>query len=259
MAEHPELMSIVTETRKEEKDKLNTRIENHRKAEDALALQVAEEKISATEARKRAEKLDEELKALKAKAKDLDDVDKDDKGGNSPKHKTDDSKDTDERMQKIVEQAIAKVQATNDTKIAELENQLGKKVSGDYRDELLEKHKGTLIPDLLTGSTKEELDKSLEKALEVSKKYLTVEVGGKTMTLAEKADADKKAADEKEAADKRKNEFRAPNTPDSKDLGDGVDLLENVKDMTDAQYAKHRDEIMQAAKGEAKKAMSAAG
>lgn len=258
LADYPELMSIVTETRKEEKDKLNTRLETHRRAEDALAEQVANEKITGAEARKRAEKLDEELKSLKAKAKELED-DKGDKGGTPPKHKKDDSDDTDERMQSIVEKAIAKVKADSDTKIAELEKQLGTKVSGDYRDELLEKYKGQIIPDLLTGNSKDELDKSLEKTLEVSKKYLTVEVEGKTMTLQQKADADQKTADDKEAADKRKNEFRTPNTPDSRDLTDGVDLLENVKDMTEAQYAKHRDEIMLAARQTAKTAMSAAG
>jgi chromosome segregation ATPase len=206
--ENPELLKLVESVRKEEKDKLYGEI-------TSLKSTVAELKAKSgktPEELKELEELKTKLKSLEtektSKDKELDELRKSMEEDKKKKQ----SEKSGEEKEKEVEAILAKLEQTLEAKLKPVEERLSKiadttaKVTvAGKRKELLEKHKGYLIPELLSGNTVEELENNLKDALEVSKNYITVKNDkGKTVTLAEmekmkaKAEEGKKKEEPKE-------------------------------------------------------------
>jgi hypothetical protein len=118
-----------------------------------------------------------------------------------------------------------------------------------YRAQLVEKNKGVLIPGLLKGSTKEELDANLVEALEESKPYITVdfkdaEGKNKKVTLAEKEELEAQQKTAQAELEKRYQGTGAPAAPGKDTPPDPKSLVKDVKNMSAEEYRKHRGEIL---------------
>jgi hypothetical protein len=268
LKDNPELMDLVQEVRKEEKDKLYSKIstteakikvlEDEKKSTGDLSTKKDEElqKLKDDLAVTKKEKLDLEAEIKKGKKADDDDDEDDDKKKGKKQPSSGLSKDD---VASIVADALAKQQEGFDKKLEEVTGKLGKKTVADYKKEQLAKYKDVIIEDFVPENldSEEAVNKAIEKALEKSKQYIRkeVDVDGtkKSLTLSEieeleakKDKGDKGSGGGDGSGEGKKN---PPAKPDggSGDLT-GKELLSKIEDMTDEEYAKHADAILKEVK-----------
>jgi len=261
LKDHPELLELIQQVRTEEKEKLYSEKAKLEAKVNELKNKVAEgETLSAAE-KAELEKLkgdiakkDGEIAATKAALEEA-------KKGKGKKKKADDEGEDDEdapltkkEMLKAMEELLKPLKDELKGEVKKVEGELTKKALEDYRAELLEKNKGLIIPDLLQGSTKAELDANLVKVLETSKPYITKEVKGKDgkiekVTLAE---LEQRKADEEAAIEKLKERNKnrtggkddaGADAPERDTQKDPKTLLKDVSKMDAKEYAKHREQI----------------
>lgn len=275
LKDNPELLDLVKEVRKDEKDKLYSQIstleaktkvlEDEKKANGELSatkeakLKELQDELAVAKAEK--DKVEKELTGLKGgkkSAEDDDDDDDDDKGKTkkSKKSSTEPSF-TKEELQVMLKQALKEQADEFEKKISEVKGGLNKKTVGDYRKEMLEKHKGLIIEQLVPENldSEEAVNKAIEKALETSKQYISneYEVDGKKqkMTVAE---YEAYEAKQKEQGKEKTptGSYTPPNPPAKPEGGSGdlsgKELLSKIETMTDEEYAKHADQILKEVK-----------
>ena len=266
--DNPEILELVQEVRKEEKDKLYSKIstteakikvlEDEKKATgDLSAKKDAElQKLKDDLAVTKKEKSDLEAEIKKGKKADDDDDDDDDDKKKSKKQPSGLSKAD---VASIVADALAKQQEGFDKKLEEVKGSLGKKTVADYKKEQLAKYKDVIIEDFVPENldSEEAVNKAIEKALEKSKQYIRkeVDVDGtkKSLTLSEieelEANKDKGGKGTGGDDDSGEGKKNPPAKPDggSGDLT-GKELLSRIEDMTDEEYAKHAEAILKEVK-----------
>jgi len=269
--DHPELMAMVQDVRKEEKDKLYSKIstteakikvlEDEKKTNGDLStkkdgeLQKLKDDLAVT----KKEKADLET-AMKSKGKKADDGEDEDEEDDKKKGKKQPSGVSKDDVAQIVADALAKQQEGFDKKLEEVTGKLGKKTVGDYRKEQLAKYKDVIIEDFVSENldSEEAVNKAIQVALEKSKKYIRkdVDVDGtkKSLTLSEieEFEANKDKGGKNSGGDgggEWEGKKKAPAKPDggSGDLT-GKELLSNIGNMTDDEYAKHADAILKEVK-----------
>ena len=268
LKDNPELMDLVQEVRKEEKDKLYSKIstteakikvlEDEKKSTGDLSAKKDEElqKLKDDLAVTKKEKSDLEAEIKKGKKADDDDDDDDDDKKKGKKQPSGLSKDD---VASIVADALAKQQEGFDKKLEEVKGSLGKKTVADYKKEQLAKYKDVIIEDFVPENldSEEAVNKAIEKALEKSKQYIRkeVDVDGtkKSLTLSEieELEANKDKGGKGSGVGDGSGEGRKtpPAKPDggSGDLT-GKELLSKIEDMTDEEYAKHAEAILKEVK-----------
>jgi hypothetical protein len=267
--EHPEVLELIEIVRKEEKTKLYAEkadleakikvleaVENKSKDQEKTLKKLQDDLIIVNSEKSKVEK---ELAEIKKTAKTPEELAEEERK-RVEKEKAEKEKAssglTAEEVSKIVSEQLKKTtevyQKALEKKQAEfdeLRKNFSDKNVAEYRNELLEKNKGLVIPDLVTGSTKEELDKSLVTALQTSKKYLTTVYNGKTVTLFEKDELVKKAEEKAEADKAKRNQGTPPNKFSPPDGGeepdvDGKTLIKDVSSMSAEEYSKYRKKIL---------------
>jgi chromosome segregation ATPase len=244
--DHPELLTLIESVRKQEKTKLNSEIrtleatktdlENKLKSGDTLTTAQKQElekaKADLAVAQNEKSRIEGELEGLK-KAKE----------GKEPEPKPTGGL-TLEAVTQLLAKQKAELAEEFDKRVATVQSNLGKVTTEQYLKEVLEKNAGVVIPALVKGSTKEEIDQSLVEALQVSKNYITVDHAGKKVTLAEK-EAIELAARNAPPVNPT-NPGIPPVAPGQSGNGDFTDksLVKDVSKMSAAEYAKHREGIM---------------
>ena len=269
--DNPEILELVQEVRKEEKDKLYSKIstteakikvlEDEKKSTGDLSAKKDEElqKLKDDLAVTKKEKSDLEAEIKKGKKADDDDDDDDDDKKKGKKQPSGLSKDD---VASIVADALAKQQEGFDKKLEEVKGSLGKKTVADYKKEQLAKYKDVIIEDFVPENlnSEEEVNKAIQTALEKSKQYIRkeVDVDGtkKSLTLSEieELEANKDKGGKGSGGDggsggSGEGKKNPPAKPDggSGDLT-GKELLSKIEDMTDEEYAKHADAILKEVK-----------
>lgn len=271
--DNPELLALVQEVRKEEKDKLYSTIsskeaqikvlEDEKKKTGELSAQKEEELKKAKDelavAKADKEKLEEEMKkGKKGGADDDDDDDDDNKGKKGKKPQSGLSK---EEVAQMIADAVKQEREAGDRKVEEVKKSLEGKKVGDYRKEQLAKYKDVIIEDFVPENldSEEAVNKAIQTAIEKSKNYIRkeyeVEGTKKQLTLAEIEELEAKAKDKKDPDDGGgsgsggSGKQKAPDKPDggSGDLT-GKELLSRIEDMSDEEYAKHADAILKEVK-----------
>ena len=269
--DNPEILELVQEVRKEEKDKLYSKIstteakikvlEDEKKSTGDLSAKKDEElqKLKDDLAVTKKEKSDLEAEIKKGKKADDDDDDDDDDKKKGKKQPSGLSKDD---VASIVADALAKQQEGFDKKLEEVKGSLGKKTVSDYKKEQLAKYKDVIIEDFVPENldSEEAVNKAIEKALEKSKQYIRkeVDVDGtkKSLTLSEieelevnKDKGGKGSGGGDGSGGSGEGKKNPPAKPDggSGDLT-GKELLSKIEDMTDEEYAKHAEAILKEVK-----------
>jgi len=263
LKDHPELMEIVQETRKEEKTKLYAeKASLEAKIKTLEDEQKAKGDLSATK-EKELKELREELGAVKSDKEKLEkEIAEAEKGKKKPEPKKEDEPKglTKEDVQALLKDALAEQAKEHKKEIEKVQGGLTAKEVSDYRKEQLAKHEGIIIAKLVPEGlkSKEDVNKAIEEALAESKQYITneyeVEEGKKQrMTIAEweKHQADVAAAEEEKK--KGTGTYTPPQHPDKPDGGSGGDLtgkelLGKIGEMSDEEYEKNRDAIMKEVK-----------
>lgn len=261
----PEFTAILEEVRKEEKDKLYTRIAS---LETQIKVLDDEKKSSGSLTKTQEDelkKLREELGAVKAEKDKIaaeKNSGKGDEGKEGKQGKEGDKNNglSEEALAalltKTLEKELAPLREQNKAlteKLQEVQSNVTRKTVDEYRREQVEKYKGQLIPELVpTGlSTQEEVNAAVKAALETSKSYLMREVddeGGKKkmVSLAEYEAIQEKA---RKDAEFKQNPPTPPAKPEGDKAGDlgGKPLLDKVGELSEAEYEKHREQILREA------------
>ena len=273
LKDHPELLELVQEARKDEKDKLYSRISTLEASEKVLKDKEKAGLELTTKQEADLKKIQDELAVSKAelekvsknKSKAGDDDDEEDEdedgGGKGKKGKSTKAKGlTLEEVKAAMAEILAAKDKEFDQKLNEVKTGLSKKNVGDYRKEQLAKHKGLIIEDLVPEDleSEEAVNKAIEKALKTSKGFISKEfdVDGKKqrMTLAEYEElAGKKegaagagGSGEGTPSYTPREGAPKPGTP-SGDVT-GKELIKDVANMSEEEYAKHRKELLKEAK-----------
>lgn len=258
----PALLELIQTARKEEKDKLYAQIQSLESAKRVLE---DEKKISGKLTAEKEEQLvalKTELDTAKGDKVKLEAELKEFETGKGKGKKEEEMKEmlTKDEVKAMVAEMLKETAKEVSGKVEEVKKDLTTKEVADFRKELLEKNKGLLIEKLVPENldTKEAVTKAVDEALAESKNYIIkeYEVGGKKqkMTLAE-YEAFEQEAKEKEEAEKAARtpqyapgaQFPNPPAGFSGDLTD-KDLLSKLDSMSDAEYAKHADEILREAR-----------
>lgn len=258
----PALLELIQTARKEEKDKLYAQIQSLESAKRVLE---DEKKISGKLTAEKEEQLvalKTELDTAKGDKVKLEAELKEFETGKGKGKKEEEMKEmlTKDEVKAMVAEMLKETAKEVSGKVEEVKKDLTTKEVADFRKELLEKNKGLLIEKLVPENldTKEAVTKAVDEALAESKNYIIkeYEVGGKKqkMTLAE-YEAFEQEAKEKEEAEKAARtqhytpgaQYPAPPAGFSGDLTD-KDLLSKLDGMSDAEYAKHADEILREAR-----------
>lgn len=267
--DHPELLKVIENARKEEKTKLYSQISSL----DAKVKVLEDEKktsgeLSSTKEEK-LKKLQDELAVVKAEKEKLEG---DGKGGSGNPDDGDDGKGDDgkgkatkptfskKEAEQMVKEALAKQNETFEGKLAEVRGGLTQKTVSDYRKEQLAKHKGLIIEQLVPDGldSEEAVNKAIQTALETSKGYIAKEydIDGKKqkMTIAEYEEYETKqqGAGDDGNGGKGTGDYVPPTPPGKPDGGSGdltgKELLSKIEDMSDEEYAKHHEAIKKEAK-----------
>ena len=260
--DNPELMKLIGEARKEEKDKLQsdilvlkTRLSKKEADDGAGNVEAGELKKKIEELEGSKKTVEEQLILIKADQK------KAEKKDDGNKKKTDDDVGTKETVKlSDVEKLLAEqkkqfdeVRVADKKDFEERYNSLStaqKKTDfATYKKEVIKKHSDVLISEFLdVATTKEELDKKLPEALKLSKQYIFKKVDGKRLSLSEIEEADdtKTEGDNgKKDRDKKVIYVQAPVPPDSKP---DVKHLDNIEDMSQEDYNNNSTTILAALK-----------
>lgn len=256
----PELQSMLETARKQERSKLNSDITEYKaqindlnnkvskSAEDQKQLDELKGKLAVAESEKT--KVQEQLDELK----EMQDGGK----GKGEGGKGEGSEFSMKALQKMLEENNKAILAQVEEKVGAVNKGLQGMSAAQYRESLLKEHEGKIIPELLNGSSKEELDASLVTALETSKKYLKADAGA--AGGGDGGDGGKGAGDDGkggkgdggkgEGGDgKGDNGKKGPADPGKKGTPDPNDnILDRVKDMSPEEYEKNRAEILAATK-----------
>lgn len=257
ISEHPELVTLLEAARKQEKDKVYKDISGYKDQVKTLKEELDKTK-SNSETAKITKELEEAQNALKD-AQAQKDVLNNKPATNPEEDKLKKEKMEEELLKKLedsfekkLEEKLKTVSGTYEEKISKLENQLKGSEAASYRDKLLAQYKDQVIPNLVKGNTKEELDAALQEALEVSKDYVSVDYKGKRVTLAEKAkleEEDRIKAEEKKKAEELAAEQRRYANPPNRQTPPNEDtLMKDVKNLPDQSYAENRAAILAKAK-----------
>lgn len=276
LKDNPELLNLVQEARKEEKDKLHGEIKLlkgkiSKGGVDAEQMETLKTQLAEAEEAKKV--ANEELVGLKAVQKKLEEEknkggDAGGDGGDDPdkgKKKTMTSHDFELKLSefgksmtdqfgKVLEDRFKKY----DESIGNLTKQNSQMTVEAHKQKLLADNEGLIIPDLLTGGTIDELNTSLVKALETSKKYITAQDNeGNRKTLAEiekaKIEAEKKAGDGTQTqqvsvvdllsiTDENGEKKFSVAQPPKGGATDG-DLVKDLDEMSPEEFEKNRDAI----------------
>lgn len=257
LKDHPELLGLVEVGRSAEKEKLNADIDQQKATIKDLKNKVESATGSTTkieadlkEAKEALKNAEDEKAKVTGQLKQLEKMRSDGDNNEDKDSKKADSLSPDE-VKKIVDEAIAKVQTQSNAQVEDLKKKLTASEAEAYRKEVIANHKDTVIPELLTGTTKEEIDESLSKAIEVSKRYLRSgdnDSADGDETEDGKDPKSKKGNDSEESKPPEEPKDTAPPDGGKSDPGDDADLLKRAKDMTPDEYAKNRDAILRAAK-----------
>ena len=245
VAEHPELLTLIENTRKEEKDKLYGNIETLKKEVETF-------KNSFTSAEKKEKDYKDQLSAKEAELKKAQEDLKKFEGidpTNSPKNDG-------EKMSKEFEEKLAKIQEEADKKqkeaaerIAKLEADHKAEKLAEYRERKLAEHKdkiiGDFVPENLT--TNEEIDASVTAALAKSKKYIRSEYtkadGTKVTGTLEEIEAWEEEA-KKNPANPASPTYVPPTVPPAGGGGQGAEpVLKDVKDMSPEAFKQNREAL----------------
>lgn len=258
----PALLELIQTARKEEKDKLYSQIQNLESAKRVLEDEKKNSGKLTAEKEEQLVALRNELETAKSEKVKLEEELKEFETGKG-KSKEDAMKDTltKDDVKSMIAEMLKETAKEVSGKVDEVKKELTAKEIADFRKELLEKNKGLIIekfvPDNL--DTKEAVTKAVEDALAESKNYIIkeYEIGGgkkQKMTLAEYEAFDKEAKEKEELEKARRTQHYSPgeqfpNPPGgfSGDLTD-KDLLSKLDSMSDAEYAKHADEILREAR-----------
>lgn len=261
LSDSPEILAIIETVRTQEKNKLYSQIATKEAEVTDLANKLKAETGDKTVAANKLKEVEDALAVAKAEKVKIDADLQALKEAGEKAEKDKDKKDpanslTADAVAKIVADALAKQKQEFDQVISGLQTTVTTKSVEDYKKELLAKHKGLIIPNLITGNSIAELDASVVSALETSKDYITVEHGKdkKRLTLRER---DLAIEEERKAEELLKGSGGNPagtppkgaNPPEkgNPDLT-GANLIKNIKDMSPEEYAKHRSEILKEAK-----------
>lgn len=237
--DHPELLALIETVRKQEKTKLHTDITTLEADKKALEAKI-KENGTATEAQKaELEGMKTKLATLTAEKAELE------KLKNPAAPKTEGSEDMMEKLLGKVTELITKNNQELLGKVTSMVTPIQQQTVDQYLTQVREKYKGQIIPELLTGKTKEEIDQNLPSVIKTSANYITVEYEGKNVTLAEKeaAEAVKKATPPANPP----AEGKTPPTPPNNGTPPGTDpktLIKDVSKMSAEEYAKNRSAIL---------------
>lgn len=242
VADHPELIALVESARKEEKDKLYSSI-------NSLKSEIEKFKGDATSAEKKETEYKDNLQKLQDALKEKEDALKKFEGIDPKNPKPKDDPMENERIKKL-EEELAKKDADNQKRIAEMEAKMERDRLANYRKALLVNHAGKVIDDFVpeTLTSTEDIDKAVAEAVTKSKNYLRGEFvkadGTKVQgTLAEIEVWEEEA---KKAPTPPTPPTYVPPVPTPPAGGGGVggeDLLKDVKNMTPEQFKANRDAI----------------
>jgi len=257
--ENPELLKLVESVRKEEKEKLYGEITSLKSNLAALKGKSGK----SPEELKELEELKSSLEKAEKAKKEVDGELSELKKANDEFMKKQASGKSEEEKAKEVEALMAALEKTLNDKLKPFEEKLSK--IGDVtkevnvqakRKDLLEKHKGYIIPELLTGSTVEELENNIKTALETSKHYITVkDKSGKNHTLAEMEELRVKEAKEKEDKEKGGHEkviivtgkegrqYLAPMPPEGDASKKPEELIKGMGEMSLEEFKKNKDTL----------------
>lgn len=260
LADHPELRTLVEAGRKEEKDKLYSQIKT---LESSITVLKDEAKASGGQSQKdkdELKKLQDELAVVKA---DLEKAGKETTPATPPVNKggKDDKPDekpvgmTAEEVQKIVAGALKTQEEKHSKELEQVRGTITIKDVADHRKEMLEKHKGLLIEDLVPDGlgTKEDVNKAVEKALQTSKDFIRKEYKGEDdktemLTLAEiEARETAKQQTATPPANGQQGVYVPAGAPPAPPAGNGnlsgKELIKDLKTMSPADYEKNREAI----------------
>lgn len=253
LADHPALMELVQSGRKDEKDKLYSTISG---LEASIKVLKDENKATGDLSQKDKDALKALQDELAVTKSDLEKAKKGD-AGDDPDDKSKGGKPTGitaEQVQKIVEDSLKKQAEQFEKTLGGVRGDLDKKNVEDYRKEILEKNKGVIIEALLPEGLKsvEEVNKHLEKALETSKQYIRKEYKGtdgksENLTLAEieaRELASKAPAPQPTYVPPAGGGY-PPQPPTGSGDVSGKELIGKVKEMSPAEFAKHRETLRQ--------------
>lgn len=262
LKDHPELMTIVQEARKEEKTKLYAeKASLEAKIKTLEDEQKAKGDLSATK-EKELNELREELGAVKSEKENLElEIKEAEKGKKKPEPKKEEKSEglTKEDVQELLKNALAEQAKTHKEEIEKVQGGLTAKEVSDYRKEQLAKHDGIIIAKLVPEGldSKEAVNKAIEEALAESKQYITneyeVEEGKKQRMTIVEWEEHQKTIEAEEEKKKGTGTYTPPQHPDKPDGGGGGDLtgkelLSKLGEMSDAEYEKHREQIMKEVK-----------
>lgn len=272
IAEAKELLDLVAEVRKDEKDKLYSKISGLEAKVKTLENEKKQEGDLSTTKEAELKKLQDELAVAKSKVEELVAESKKagegkGKGGKKkPEDGDGDGKDSEptasgltaEQVQKMLDDALAKKDADHKRELDEVKKGLNTKNVSDYRKEQLAKYKGTLIEDFVREdlNTQEEVDKAIADAIQKSKPYIRKEyelADGKKQNM---SIAEYEEYEEKNRSSKGNNgegsggtpTYTPPAKPDggSGDLT-GKELLKDIENMSQEEYDKNYDKILKEA------------
>lgn len=272
--DHPELLEALQAARTEEKDKLYSKISTLEARAKTLETE-SKNKGQLSEAKEaELKKLQDELAVVKAEKKKLETGDdteaaKKKAAEEAAKKKAEEGNQfTKADIQAAVKEAMAESKKEFDEELAKIKKDVsgvGGKVTekeiADHREKLLAKYDGVIINKFVPTGLKsiEDVDKAISEALVDSKPYIRKEydIDGKKQSMS--------IAEYEEYAEKKKAEEEAGKggnggTPDYQGAdparkpgntgGDltGKQLLKDVENMSDEEYAKHHKEILREAR-----------
>lgn len=263
----PEFKTIMEAIRKQEKNKLYGQIKELELERDELKTKTGK----TVEDEKKIKELSDSLAVLKSEKEKLEKQIKDEGKQETAAEKEAREKAEKEAKEKggsgitatdvakIVTDALAGFEKRIDDKLAGVSGKVTETEVDLYKKEKLAEFKGLVIPDLVVGKTKEEIDASLKKAVETSKNYITVEHEGAdgkkvTVTLAERdklvkaEEAAKEAAAKVAAGGGGDAGAGAGPVPPKKTNAEVSPKLTDVSKMSQEEYAKNREAILKEAK-----------
>ena len=262
--DHPELLEMLQNARKEEKDKLYSQLSTLetkvKTLEDADKSKAGLTKTQEEELKK----LKDELAVVKAEKEKLEKAGESDeeakrKAEEAAKANGEKDQFTKAEMKEMVKEAMAEQKKSFDEELAKVRGEVSTKDVSDYRKEMIAKYDGVLIEKFVPTnlSSKEEVTKAINQALIDSKPYIRkeYEIDGKKQEMSisefEQHETESKAAAEAAAAAGGQGGTPPynPQNPPGKPAGGNSDvtgkqLLEKVDSMSDEEYEKNRDAIM---------------
>jgi hypothetical protein len=233
-----DIKAAIEKARQQEKSKLYSQIEETKKA-----AKIAEDLAAARAA---------ELETMKKQIADLQKkpAGEGEKGGDGEKGGEGEKKPalSEELLNKAIDAAVLatskkfeEAMAAANARVAELEQQSKAKDIGAFRDQLISANKDYIVPELVTGSTREELEQSLVLAKQVFARV--------TQGMKKKDDGDGTAP--------APRTIQIPPTPPINDQGaPGAPRAVDVKQLSSADYAKNRAELLKAAAAQARQSLA---